>query len=99
MYSRVVLAGNQSKQHGGHRRGNFTASKFISSFSPKATTSQLQNLRIRKIFMKRQDKLNFSPIFSQLLDFLCLSFTVVKAGSHVIAAIASIAPVCDQSPG
>ena len=42
-------------------------------FSPKATTSQLQNLRIRKIFMKRQDKLNFSPPFSQLLEFLCLS--------------------------
>ena len=64
---------NQSKQHGGHRGRNFAASKFISSFSPKATTSQLQNLRIRKAFMKRQDKLNFSPTFSQLLDFLCLS--------------------------
>ena len=25
---------NQSKQHGGHRGGNFAASKFISSFSP-----------------------------------------------------------------
>ena len=73
MYSRVVFAGNQSKQHGGHRGGNFAASKFISSFSPKATTSQLQNLRIRKIFMKRQDKLNLSPTFSQLLEFLCLS--------------------------
>ena len=29
---------NQSKQHGRHRRGNFAARKFISSFSPKATT-------------------------------------------------------------
>ena len=30
---------NQSKQHGGHRGGNFAATKFISSFSPKATTT------------------------------------------------------------
>ena len=30
---------NQSKQHGGQRGGNFAASKFISPFSPKATTS------------------------------------------------------------
>ena len=29
---------NQSKQHGGHRGGNFAASKFI-SFSPKTTTT------------------------------------------------------------
>ena len=35
MYSRE----NQSKQHGGHRGGNFAASKFISSFTPKATAS------------------------------------------------------------
>ena len=74
MYSRVVLAG-KSKQTTWwtHQGGNFAASKFISSFSAKATTSQLQNLRIRTIFMKRQDKLTFSPTFSQLLDFLCLS--------------------------
>ena len=72
MYSRVVLAGKseQATDDGRHRGVNFAASKFISSFSPKATTSQLQNLRIRKIFMKRHDKLNFSPTFSQLLDFL-----------------------------
>ena len=73
MYSRVVIAGKSKQKHGGHRGGNFSASKFISSFSPKATTSQLQSLRIRRIFMKRRDKLNFSPTFSQLLDFLCLS--------------------------
>ena len=42
MYTRVVLAEeNQSKQHGGQRGGNFAASKFISSFSPKATIPQL----------------------------------------------------------
>ena len=68
---------NQSKQHGGHRGGNFAASKFISSFSPKATTSQLQNLRIRKTFMKRQDKLNFSSTFSQLLDFFMFVFEIL----------------------
>ena len=39
MYTRVVLAANLSKQHGGHRGGNFAASKFTSSFSPEATAS------------------------------------------------------------
>ena len=44
----------------------------------KRRQRQLQNRRkhqfwIQKIFMKRQDKLNFSLIFSQLLDFcVCL---------------------------
>ena len=32
-YTRVVLAGNRSKQYGGRRGGNFVADKFISSFS------------------------------------------------------------------
>ena len=27
--------------------------------------------------MKRQDKLNFSPTFSQLLDFLCFVFEIL----------------------
>ena len=40
----------------------------------KRRQHQLQNRRKhRKIFMKRQDRLNFSPIFSQLLAFLFLS--------------------------
>ena len=30
---------NLSKQHGGHRGGNFAAGKFTSSFSPEATAS------------------------------------------------------------
>ena len=30
---------NLSKQHSGHRGGNFAASKFTSSFSPEATAS------------------------------------------------------------
>ena len=48
MYPRVLLAGNRSKQHGGHRGGNFGASKFISSFSLKAKTTE----KLFKLFVK-----------------------------------------------
>ena len=49
----------------------------------KRRQRQLQNRRKhRKIFIKRQDKLNLSPIFSQLflsLKFLLLVITVVNS--------------------
>ena len=67
MYARVVL----------------TTSKFISSSSPQATTTSASkpketSVLDSKIFMKRQDKLNSSPIFSQLLDFLSLKFLLLR---------------------
>ena len=50
----------------------------------KRRQRQLQNRRkhqfwIRKIFMKRQDKLNFSPIFPQLLSFFVFVFEILTS--------------------
>ena len=39
MYTRVVLAGKSKQTTWRTSRRNFAASKFISSFSPKATTT------------------------------------------------------------
>ena len=63
----------------------------------KRRQRQLQNRRkhrfwIRKIFMKRRDNLNFSPIFSQLLAFLFLSleFLLLRLQTQSYRAASSI---------
>jgi len=60
----------------------------------KRRQRQLQNRRkhwvwIRKMFTKRHDRLNFSPIFSQLLAFLFLSlkFLLLQSRSQTIPEV------------
>ena len=65
---------NKSKQHRGHRGEILLQTNLFLHLVLKRRQRQLQNRRkhqfwILRIFMKRKDKLNFSPIFCQLLAF------------------------------
>ena len=84
MYSRVALVGKSKQRTWRTSRRKFRC---------KRRQRQLQNGRKhRKFFMKRQDKLNFSSTFSQLLAVLFLSMKILllRLQTHSYQATSSI---------
>ena len=79
MNTRFVLASNLSKQHGGHRGGNFAASKFTSSF--KAGFHMIADDRESQIVDRRK----FCDRLRSYGNPLLRSFAIVCDPAIVIA--------------
>ena len=101
MNTRFVLASNLSKQHGGHRGGNFAASKFTSSF--KAGFHMIADDRESQIVSQKVLR-SSAIIWKSTSAIVCdrlrshrrRSQTIAEVGFHMIADDLRFAIVCDR---